>query len=689
FLLISAQFLIAIPQLSLQRQNKGGDKPVQARPTQLDGRSFEELRRECLQKKRLFEDPDFPARDSSIYYSESVPINFSWKRPGELAPDPKFILGGATRTDICQGELGDCWLLAAIASLTLTEQTLARVVPPDQDFDQNYAGIFHFQFWKHNEWIDVVVDDRLPAVRNRLVFLHSADNNEFWSALLEKAYAKLYGSYEALKGGSTVEAMEDFTGGVGEMYDTKKAPDNLYQIIQKAQTFWTNPQFKVTLTDADDDDDDVCTFIVALMQKNRRQLRKEGLDLETIGFTMPPRGRIFFNSCYSPKTKHVVYIPHAKHTTTIIVYLSLAGCFRMEFEDFKTNYDQIEICNLSPDSLTDDTARSWEVTLFEGSWIRGSTAGGCRNFIGVFWSFEAILLVISEKHNQMGIILSQYIIFMQKTALAYHTKELINISLLCASGFNTFYLIPLVESRTRSFFLRKTHSNTYRIRQHECVWNSFRLTEINLVPDLFHILIVRQLSIIVTVVSSQPPRPSPKEEESNEEKGLRRLFEQIAGPDMAICAEELQKILNGVLSRRKEIKFDGLTLNTCQSIINLMDADNTGKLEFQEFKIFWDKLKKWIMLFLTFDTDRSGCLSSYELRAALSSIAAGIRLNNKILQLLALRFADSKFNIDFDDFLTCVVRLENMLRVFQALDRDNSGEISLGFQQFLHLTMNI
>lgn len=45
---------------------------------------------------------------------------------------------------------------------------------------------------------------------------------------------RLNGSYEALKGGSTIEAMEDFTGGVAETFTTKEAPEDFYEILEKA-----------------------------------------------------------------------------------------------------------------------------------------------------------------------------------------------------------------------------------------------------------------------------------------------------------------------------------------------------------------------------------------------------------------------------------------------------------------------
>jgi calpain len=99
----------------------------------------------------LFEDPEFPAADSSLFFSKRPPKRVEWLRPGEIVKDPQLITEGHSRFDAIQGELGDCWLMAAAANLTLRDELFYRVVPPDQSFTENYGGIFHFQFWQYGK----------------------------------------------------------------------------------------------------------------------------------------------------------------------------------------------------------------------------------------------------------------------------------------------------------------------------------------------------------------------------------------------------------------------------------------------------------------------------------------------------------------------------------------------------------
>lgn len=51
-----------------------------------------------------------------------------------------LISEGQSRFDVIQGELGDCWLMAGAANVTLRDELFFRVVPPDQSFTENYAG---------------------------------------------------------------------------------------------------------------------------------------------------------------------------------------------------------------------------------------------------------------------------------------------------------------------------------------------------------------------------------------------------------------------------------------------------------------------------------------------------------------------------------------------------------------------
>uniref|UniRef100_A0A9L0SCQ0 Calpain 5 n=1 Tax=Equus caballus TaxID=9796 RepID=A0A9L0SCQ0_HORSE len=190
-----------------------------------ENQNYSALKRACLRRKVLFEDPNFPATDDSLYYQGAPGPAVRWKRPKDICEDPRLFVDGISSHDLHQGQVGNCWFVAACSSLASREALWQKVIPDwkEQEWDPKkpdaYAGIFHFHFWRFGEWVDVVIDDRLPTVNNQLIYCHSSSRNEFWCALVEKAYAKLAGCYQALDGGNTADALVDFTGGVSEPID--------------------------------------------------------------------------------------------------------------------------------------------------------------------------------------------------------------------------------------------------------------------------------------------------------------------------------------------------------------------------------------------------------------------------------------------------------------------------------------
>ncbi|KAL4648375.1 calpain small subunit 1-like [Arapaima gigas] len=189
--------------------------------------------------------------------------------------------------------------------------------------------------------------------------------------------------------------------------------------------------------------------------------------------------------------------------------------------------------------------------------------------------------------------------------------------------------------------------------------------------------------------SDPPPPRRPlayvEQNESDEERQFRQVFQKLAGDDMEVSPSELMGILNKILSRHADLKTDGFSIESCRSMVAVMDCDSTGKLGFHEFKHLWNNIKKWQGVYKSYDADRSGIIGADELPAAFR--AAGFPLSDQIFEMLLRRYSDENGNMDFDNFIGCLVRLDAMCRAFKTLDTNSSGTIKVNLVEWLQMTM--
>ncbi|THU76013.1 cysteine proteinase, partial [Dendrothele bispora CBS 962.96] len=142
------------------------------------------------------------------------------------------------------------------------------------------VGVYGFIFFRDAYWVTVIIDDLLytsipkfeelaPQEKQlyhnnkefynkyarqgtkSLYFAKSATQGETWVPLIEKAYAKLHGSYAALGGGQACEAIEDLTGGISTFIPAQLRKANVdrlfgcaYQSLSGARSgdYWHSPE---------------------------------------------------------------------------------------------------------------------------------------------------------------------------------------------------------------------------------------------------------------------------------------------------------------------------------------------------------------------------------------------------------------------------------------------------------------
>ncbi len=146
--------------------------------------------------------------------SELVGARAVWIDPGD------FFEEATELTDAVQGAVGDCYYIAALASVAwarpyvIAQRTRASGTPQQQFVDM-------IEHYKSGKWQKTEVTELLPlnSPANTYIYARSSEVGEIWPAIYEKAYAKwrtgISGDqpdYNRIAGGDPVGALQALTG---------------------------------------------------------------------------------------------------------------------------------------------------------------------------------------------------------------------------------------------------------------------------------------------------------------------------------------------------------------------------------------------------------------------------------------------------------------------------------------------
>jgi hypothetical protein len=215
-----------------RRNNKKKDKKPSGAVLLVDD-EFQRVKDECydavqeiIHAGELFHDEEFDILNNPIgcIYGEQHQDDFSMKdfHTHDFAiirltqyfrPDVEIAMfkDGVTADDIVQGYNGTCWYLGALMCVALHNKFIKQLVV-------NYSvelGVYGIMFFVDGNWSYVIIDDYFPVAPNGILYNSiGKDLTELWIPLFEKAYAKLYGSYDMIDGGQAHMGIVDLTGGV-------------------------------------------------------------------------------------------------------------------------------------------------------------------------------------------------------------------------------------------------------------------------------------------------------------------------------------------------------------------------------------------------------------------------------------------------------------------------------------------
>jgi len=193
------------------------------------------IQMECRQSRvKHFVDKDFPANDTMLPRELH---GAQWQHYTVKQPQTKWQIfsdAGPSGNHIRQGELGDCWFLSAVSVLAFSRVDIIAGLFSTRRV--NPEGVFGVRFWRNGAWVPIIVDGYFPVKYNQFQFGCCTEEDLLWVQILEKAYAKLHGSYDAIVSGNCLEAFYDLTGAPSETHELNGDRDLLWATIMSFTT---------------------------------------------------------------------------------------------------------------------------------------------------------------------------------------------------------------------------------------------------------------------------------------------------------------------------------------------------------------------------------------------------------------------------------------------------------------------
>ncbi|KAK7904863.1 hypothetical protein WMY93_017470 [Mugilogobius chulae] len=654
-------------------------------PEKFNNQDYQQLKQYCLIRKVRYIDDMFPPDKRSIGPTILKPSDLDkvvWARPMKIVPNPSFIVDGLSRFDFGQGMVGNCWFLASIGSLTFQKNILAQVVPMDQMFDENYCGLFHFRFWRFGRWVDVVIDDKLPTINGRLIFVHSKDPTEFWPALLEKAYAKVCGSYSDMNSGTPAEALVDFTGGVHICVELSSPPLDLWELMCRAG------QSK-SLMGCGTPQGGHAYAVTGV-----KEVMSRGQPVKVVRLWNPWGNGEWKGDWSDGSPLWQTVSPQERDLCLAVVD---DGEFWMPLEDFCKFYSDLDICCLCPDFLDGSSTCHWKKSFYEGRWVAGTTAGGCLNNRDSFWTnpqyrvkIDKLFENCANSQREKNMLVS----LMQKPDK--RNRRLVQSLHI---GFSIF-AVPDAYLGVEGKFPASFFTTNQPVAQTKRYMNA---REYLIVPSTFNpnetasflLTIISKAETHVHESSSGHNHQHVEGEEhvnnGTNDDNKRTIFRQFSDKYEEVDAEQLQMLLNENILKG-DLKSGGFSVDACRSMVALMDTSITGKLNSEEFVRLWGKINTFKDIFFRTDVSRTGTLSMSELRNAIMAIVTYLLLRcffpslrcHNTMTLVRPEWSSSG-QMSLENFISLVLRFECMSKIFNTL---SSGmTMTLQEPDWLYLSM--